>query len=209
MHASLESRSDNVTPALETSSPTEETAYTGDEESGLRPPHSVPATSATSPNEGTGQRTQPKSIGSSTGGYIKRKTSELLEAVSSSSKSTTAPLAPKLAALVDSYAQSDVALGIKAEGDEIQRRLGQPVEVANGHGSANDLRDVAVETSLLRGRKRASLWTQFRILSGRAFKNLYRDPALLAAHYTSSIALACEFLAQFMLDLLLTVFGLQ
>jgi len=42
----------------------------------------------------------------------------------------------------------------------------------------------------LRGRKRASWGTQFRILSGRAFKNLYRDPALLAAHYISSVALA-------------------
>jgi len=47
-----------------------------------------------------------------------------------------------------------------------------------------------VETTLLRGRKRASYGTQFRILSGRAFKNLYRDPALLMAHYLSAIALA-------------------
>jgi hypothetical protein len=57
---------------------------------------------------------------------------------------------------------------------------------------AGQLPDVAVETSLLRGRKRASFGTQFRILSGRAFKNLYRDPALLMAHYLSSIGLACE-----------------
>jgi len=47
-----------------------------------------------------------------------------------------------------------------------------------------------LETTLLRGRKRASWTTQFRILSGRAFKNLYRDPALLAAHYIGSIGLA-------------------
>ncbi|KAF8173928.1 ABC-2 type transporter-domain-containing protein [Pholiota molesta] len=33
--------------------------------------------------------------------------------------------------------------------------------------------DVALETSMLRGRKRASYATQFRILSGRAFKNLF------------------------------------
>lgn len=52
---------------------------------------------------------------------------------------------------------------------------------------------MAIETALLRGRKRASYATQFRILSGRAFKNLYRDPALLAAHYLSSVGLACEF----------------
>jgi len=37
----------------------------------------------------------------------------------------------------------------------------------------------------------AARWaTQFRILRGRAFKNIYQDPALLAAHYLSSIALA-------------------
>ena len=62
-------------------------------------------------------------------------------------------------------------------------------EGGNGNG---ELRDVAVESTLLKGRKRASWMTQFKILSGRAFKNLYRDPALLAAHYLSSIALACE-----------------
>jgi hypothetical protein len=43
----------------------------------------------------------------------------------------------------------------------------------------------------LRGHQRASWATQFRILSGRAFKNMYRDPALLTAHYTASVVVAC------------------
>ena len=68
-------------------------------------------------------------------------------------------------------------------------------ERGNGNG---EMRDVAIESTLLKGRKRATWMTQFRILSGRAFKNLYRDPALLAAHYLSSIALACEFLYFFL-----------
>ena len=62
-------------------------------------------------------------------------------------------------------------------------------------GANGELPDVAAETTLLRGRKRASWGTQFRILSGRAFKNLYRDPYLLAAHYLSAIGLAREWLS--------------
>ncbi|KAJ6620042.1 hypothetical protein B0H10DRAFT_2163652 [Mycena sp. CBHHK59/15] len=105
----------------------------------------------------------------------------------SHSKKPNAPLAPKLAALVEAYAASTIARQIKEEGEALRAsaaRNGGAVPVAG------ELPDVAVETSLLRGRKRAGWGTQFRILSGRAFKNLYRDPALLTAHYLSSIALA-------------------
>ncbi|KAH9814198.1 hypothetical protein DFH28DRAFT_972577 [Melampsora americana] len=37
---------------------------------------------------------------------------------------------------------------------------------------------------------KASLWQQFRILSGRAFKNLYRNPMLMLSHYLLAIVLA-------------------
>ena len=122
-------------------------------------------------------------------GFIKRKTSQLMDAVSlSSHKTDTPPLAQQLATLVDAYANSDIAEGIKAEIEEVRASAHTG---ANGSGTeGGETRDVVVESSLLRGRKRASWGTQFRILSGRAFKNLYRDPALLAAHYISSIALA-------------------
>ncbi|KAL5039223.1 hypothetical protein BDV3_002607 [Batrachochytrium dendrobatidis] len=45
-------------------------------------------------------------------------------------------------------------------------------------------------------RQRASWWIQFKILSGRSFKNLYRNPDLLRTHYIISvvIALICGFL---------------
>lgn len=122
-------------------------------------------------------------------GYIKRKTSQLMDAVSlSSHKTDTPPLAQQLAALVEAYANSDIAEGIKNEIGQVRASAHTAV---NGNGTdGGETRDIVVESSVLRGRKRASWGTQFRILSGRAFKNLYRDPALLAAHYISSVALA-------------------
>jgi hypothetical protein len=122
-------------------------------------------------------------------GYIKRKTSQLMDAVSlSSHKSDTPPLAQQLATLVEAYANSDIAEQIKNEIEEVRASAHTGVD---GNGTeGGETRDIVVESSLLRSRKRATWGTQFRILSGRAFKNLYRDPALLAAHYISSIALA-------------------
>ena len=142
--------------------------------------------------EETELQTRPNSIASSTGKYIKRKTSQLLEAVSSTSAQVNKQSSPKLAALVEAYAESEIANFIKRELEEMRRETERAAEGRGVLGPVNELPDVALETSLLRGRKRASWGTQFRILSGRAFKNLYRDPALLAAHYLSSIALACE-----------------
>ena len=165
-----------------------------DEERGLsqQVPLSVRSSngqSSTPVREGT--ELLPTSLASVTGGFIRKKASQLMDAVSlSSHKASDAVVAPRLAALVESYASSDIAARIKQEIEEVKARR---VENGNGHGNVEELRDIEVESSLLRGRNRASWGMQFRILSGRAFKNLYRDPALLAAHYISSIALACKF----------------
>lgn len=178
------------TPVAEASTAPGDESNIPDEERGLASPHAVPLSVRSSngvstavADEETELRTRPSSISSSTGGYLKRKTSQLLGAVTSSGGPEDAPLAPRLAALVESYASSPIAAEIKDETEEVSRHDG------NGNG---EMRDVAVESSLLRGRKRASWGTQFKILSGRAFKNLYRDPALLTAHYLSSILVACE-----------------
>ena len=122
-------------------------------------------------------------------GYIKRKTSQLMDAASlGSHDADTPPLAQQLATLVETYANSDIAREIK---NEIEGVRASAQTGASGDGTeGGETRDIVVENSLLRGRKRASWGTQFRILSGRAFKNLYRDPALLAAHYISSVGLA-------------------
>ncbi|KAJ7767188.1 hypothetical protein B0H16DRAFT_1789130 [Mycena metata] len=203
MHATLDERLNTEdTPTLEPASPSEDLTNLGDEERGLAR-HQTPAVplstrsrGSTSPDDNaddTELRTRVPSSSSGAQHYIKRKTSQFLEAVSLSSSSNknngSASISPKLAALVDAYAASGVARGIREEGEALRRASANAT--AGVEPNANgELPDVAVETSLLRGRKRASYGTQFRILSGRAFKNLYRDPALLMAHYLSSIALA-------------------
>ncbi|KAG6873471.1 hypothetical protein C0995_015174 [Termitomyces sp. Mi166 len=210
MHASLDSseNSDNASQESiedEPSSPVERPTNLGEEELGLRAVRTPrPSSSSNTPPDGaTELRTRANSIASSTGQYLRHKTSQLLEAVTSSTSGANKPISAKLAALVDAYASSELAKRIKTETEELKRQTalsdnGQTAartgvgagggERETGNGGA--LPDVALETTLLRGRKRASYATQFRILSGRAFKNLYRDPALLTAHYVSSIVLA-------------------
>ncbi|KAJ2916380.1 hypothetical protein MD484_g4023, partial [Candolleomyces efflorescens] len=120
---------------------------------------------------------------------------------------------PKLETLVREYKNSEIAREIEEEMRALQEDVARTstssspssntttspsnnATSSNGgpsNGISNEPVDALLETSLLRGRKRASWGTQFRILSGRAFKNLYRDPALLAAHYLSAIGLACIF----------------
>lgn len=189
MHASMEPRSSN-SPHPNTS-PSDSNSHIGDEEQGLPlVPHSVPISVRSIASNVPPDDTE-LSVTSSTSRYIKKKTSQIFNAVSAygTTKLPHVPITPKLAALVQAYTDSAIAADIKAEGEQAAREAQQTG--ANGVAS-NELPDVAEETSLLRGRKRASWGTQFRILSGRAFKNLYRDPALLAAHYLSAIALASE-----------------
>jgi hypothetical protein len=143
-----------------------------DEERGLNRPSrsNRGSTSGAEEAEETEMRTRNKpgkaaSIASS----IRKRTSRLFGGGSEA----PAPLSPLLAELVAAYADSDLAKELHAQSD-----------------NATVMPDVEVESVLLKGRKRASLWTQFRILSGRAFKNLYRDPALLATHYIAAFILA-------------------
>ncbi|KAE9404292.1 hypothetical protein BT96DRAFT_973299 [Gymnopus androsaceus JB14] len=186
VQSGIDSRSPS--PTLELSSPPEEGTNIADgERTGLLS------------EDGTELRTRnrPASVSSNsstTRAYdsIKRKTSQLFEAVSgssSSSSSTQIQLATKLKYLVDEYKRSDIANEIQEDKENVRSSAMASTENANGNGNGQ-LPDVAVETTLLRGRKRASWGTQFRILSGRAFKNLYRDPALLMAHYLSAVLLA-------------------
>ncbi|PFH50042.1 hypothetical protein AMATHDRAFT_86062 [Amanita thiersii Skay4041] len=193
MNASLNS-SRNETPDL-IPPPTEDASNLGDEERGLGSRFvGLPIRSRTSTSS-NGEETElqtrrAESISSATSNYIKGKTSQLLEAITTSSgtRDDATPISPKLAELLEAYARSDIAAGIREEGERLQQESASAER--DGTGIDRELPDVALETTLLRGRKRASWGTQFRILSGRAFKNLYRDPALLATHYLSSIALA-------------------
>ncbi|KAL7420171.1 FAD-dependent urate hydroxylase [Cryptotrichosporon argae] len=124
-------------------------------------------------------------------GTIKAKAARVLGAFGDSGTSTPSdPRMPEsLASLVLAARASDDAKIVEAEIARIE--AGQSPD----GGAAPDARDVAYETGLLRGYTKASYWTQFKLLSGRAFKNLYRNPLLMATHYAVAIvvALFCGF----------------
>ena len=86
----------------------------------------------------------------------------------SSSSTSDEQLPEKLAALVGSYDRSQVSAAVRAE-IAGARAIGHGPH-AGSSGPWGDQGDRGVTT----GYKRASFLTQFRILSGRAFKNLYR-----------------------------------
>lgn len=154
-----------------------------DEEQGLlnsRRSSNEHSTTDDTRNEETGSQTRPNSVNTESSAYVKRKTSQLLNVIRGNQQ-TEAPLSPKLAELVQAFAGSDIAAAVRSEIDSAGNLTGQ-----------DELPDVAEEDRLLRGRKGASWLMQFRILSGRAFKNLYRNPALLMTHYVSSIVLASK-----------------
>lgn len=142
---------------------------------------------------------------------IKRKTSQLLGVVRNGGNGgMRAELPEKLGELVSAYEASSTAGYMRAEFEAVRSANASSVSTlpsgspsdpsalpSNGtiddngeRTSMAEMRDAVGETGMLRGRRRASWGTQFRILSGRAFKNLYRDPALLTAHYLGSIGLA-------------------
>lgn len=94
------------------------------------------------------------------------------------------PIPAKLESLVRSFIASDQAKITEAE----VRRLHDGIGL-------EDMQDIATGARL-RGYAAATWWTQFKILSQRAFKNLYRNPLLMASHYAVAIgvALICGFL---------------
>jgi ABC-type multidrug transport system ATPase subunit len=104
-----------------------------------------------------------------------------------SSPTTSQSLGPHLTQLVEAYEQSDIAQSIKESARS---------QYENGHGNGGHSLADQQNLEKLAGFKQASLWTQFTILSGRAFKNLYRNPMLMLSHYVVSVAVAllCSFL---------------
>ncbi|KAL8286472.1 hypothetical protein RQP46_004489 [Phenoliferia psychrophenolica] len=107
----------------------------------------------------------------------------------STPRSPSPALPPKLASLVQSYATSEVASETKEE-----------IKQAAGHATANGHVDGA--EVVLRAYKRAGWFAQFSILSGRSFKNLYRNPLLMLSHYAVSVVVAgiCAFLFRGLTD---------
>ncbi|KAJ1027359.1 hypothetical protein NDA18_003367 [Ustilago nuda] len=155
---------------------------------------SVVTTGTSSREESTELRTRPNSIaedGSNGVGRLRKKTSRLADGLrnafangQSNGSDVWMPAlsSGKLVHLVNAFSESDISTITKSELDAF---LGRTPE-----GIQNNLPDLANESSLLRSYKKAPLWTQFKILSGRAFKNLYRDPILMFAHFGLAIVLA-------------------
>lgn len=109
---------------------------------------------------------------------MRKRTSQLFKTIQIGAARPTARVtSPNVEFLVQAYNSSTLAA-------ELKRELESSTRVINGDGVAGAM------GAALRGHHRASWTTQFRILSGRAFKNMYRDPALLAAHYAAAIIVA-------------------
>jgi hypothetical protein len=101
------------------------------------------------------------------------------------------PVAPQngtdatdLDVLVAAYKESDVANSVR---DEIATAIRS---VPNGDaGAANGSAGSHGIGNGMKGFKRLGWWGQFAILSGRTWKNLYRNPLLMLAHYAIAITL--------------------
>lgn len=65
----------------------------------------------------------------------------------------------------------------QAAPDEMEDGMERPVKPVNTH-------------------ERPGWIAQFRILADRTFKNLYRNPMLMFAHYTIAVVLACKSILQ-------------
>lgn len=89
--------------------------------------------------------------------------------------------ATDLDVLIAAYRNSDVAAAIQ---DEI-RAAGAPESNGNANGSVGH----NTSGSGMRGFKRIGWLAQFLILSQRTWKNLYRNPMLMLAHYAIAILL--------------------
>ncbi|KAF8968200.1 hypothetical protein BGZ46_010928, partial [Entomortierella lignicola] len=94
-----------------------------------------------------------------------------------------------LLALVEGFKQSEIL-------EEVERGIDTAVEAAsapngngsNGQSSHQEIQQNYSEKAVATYR-RASWWTQFKILADRTLKNIYRDPMLMLAHFVMSIFL--------------------
>lgn len=148
----------------------------GDPELGVR---SSGSTTAADDSDLDERRTEPDTPTRS-GTGLKR---FLPTAISGQVSPSETPLSPELARLVDAFASSTTYCQTR---DEIASA--KSAASTRGAGGGTD----ASAALSLRNYKRASPWSQFKILSGRSFKNLYRDPMLMLSHYFVAVIAAGE-----------------
>ena len=87
--------------------------------------------------------------------------------------------------LINAYAQSDVAANIR-EDVATSVNNANSANGQNGNHSANGF----IAAGKLKGFQKVGLLGQFRILSLRTWRNLYRNPMLMLTHYAIAILLA-------------------
>jgi ABC-type multidrug transport system ATPase subunit len=87
--------------------------------------------------------------------------------------------------LITAYAQSDVAASIS---EDIATAVSHANE-ANGANGNQELNGF-IAAGKLKGFQKVGLLGQFRILSRRTWRNLYRNPMLMLTHYAIAIVLA-------------------
>jgi ABC-type multidrug transport system ATPase subunit len=90
-------------------------------------------------------------------------------------------LTPHLRKLSQEYEKSSVHLELR---EEITQML------VNNNSSGSSEISSGDTTAVISSPKRPGVLTQFRILSNRTFKNLYRNPMLMFAHYAIAVVLA-------------------
>ncbi|GAA5976093.1 hypothetical protein JCM10908_005384 [Rhodotorula pacifica] len=151
----------------------------GDPELGVRSSGSTTAADDSDLDERSAEPTTPTR--SSTG--LKR---FLPNAISGQATPSEPSLSPELSRLVDAFASSTT---YRQTREEIASA--KSAALTRGAGGGTDATALS-----LRNYKRASPWSQFKILSGRSFKNLYRDPMLMLSHYAVAVIAAaiCAFL---------------
>lgn len=90
--------------------------------------------------------------------------------------------------------EEDTKLLIELEGAFANSELAKQFEIS--YEQLDDANISQTRSNLNATHRRASFWQQFMILSGRAFKNLYRNPMLMLSHYMLAIILASQSLHQ-------------
>lgn len=138
------------------------------------------STAAPSVDDETELETRNGSVRSNASNGLKRFLRSSLGGTPASSDQPAPP--PHIARLVDAFSTSDVARSMR---DEIATAKRESARGAGG-GTVGG----ADGAMVLRNYKRASWWSQFTILSGRSFKNLYRDPMLMLSHYAVAVIAA-------------------
>ncbi|GAN09893.1 conserved hypothetical protein [Mucor ambiguus] len=102
----------------------------------------------------------------------------------SDNNNATDGLTPHLRQLAQAYDESNMAV-------ELREEIAQSIQDTGNNSSGSSTSAIlSGDTAIISTHKKPTFITQFRILSDRTFKNLYRNPMLMFAHYGIAVVLA-------------------